>query len=117
MHVIGHQHVRVDRAAIVLGVELQPVQIEPIILLRVEARRAVVAALEDVQRHITNPGSAAAWHARVYGLASFTPSHTSPTGRPRAALGLSDLAKLSALCYSDVPRSPAERAPVGLTFF
>src|SRR5216684_4088912 len=82
MYVIGHQHVRVDRAAIVLGVELQPVQIEPIILLRVETRRAVVAALEDVQRHITNPGSRAAWHARVYRSASFTPSHRSPTGLP-----------------------------------
>src|SRR6266850_2069053 len=63
MHVIRHQHVRVDRAAIVLGVAPQPVQIEPVILLREEARRAVVAALDDVQRHITNPGSRAAWHA------------------------------------------------------
>src|SRR2546427_986002 len=63
MHVIRHQHVRVDRAPIVLGVELQPMQIEPIILLGVEARRAVVAALEDEQRHITKPGSRVAWHA------------------------------------------------------
>jgi hypothetical protein len=116
MHVIRHQHVRVDRAAIVLGVELQPVQIEPIILLRVEARRAVVAALEDMQRHITNPGSGAAWHARVYRFASVTPSHKSPTGLPPWT-SFRHRAKLFALYYSDVPHCPAERAPLGLSVF
>src|SRR5258708_35033357 len=98
MHVIRHQHVRVARAAIVLGVELQPVQIEPIILLRVETRRAVVAALEDEQRHITKPGSRAAGHAGAYRFASFTPSHRSSTGLPPWK-SFTHRAKLSALCY------------------
>src|SRR5436853_7045896 len=113
MHVIRHQHVRVDRAAIVLGVEPQPVQIEPIILLRVEARRAVVAPLDDEQRHVLYPDSAAAWHARVYRFATFTPSHRPPTGLRASGTGSSYPPSFN----RDAPRSTAERAPVGLAVF
>jgi hypothetical protein len=47
--------------------------------------------------------------------------HAQPQITDRAAalekLQALEPSKLSVLCYSDVPRSPAERAPVGLTFF
>jgi len=49
MHVVGHEHVGVDGAAVLLGVQRQPMQIELVVLLRIEASRAVVAALHDVQ--------------------------------------------------------------------
>jgi hypothetical protein len=48
VHVVGHQHVGVDGAAVLLSLFFQRVQIPPIVLLSVETGRAIIPALDDV---------------------------------------------------------------------
>lgn len=50
VHVIGHEHVRVDGAAEALREFAQVVPVEEVVFLGEEAHATVVAALDDVQR-------------------------------------------------------------------
>ena len=65
MHVIGHEHVGVDGTTEALGQFSQEIQIEAIIVIREEAHRAVVAALDDVPG---DAGEAQAGSARHDGV-------------------------------------------------
>ncbi len=62
MDVVGHQHVRVQRAAFALQRFAQPLKIDVIILLVEETGAAVVAALHDVQRYTIEADSRASRH-------------------------------------------------------
>jgi hypothetical protein len=47
---VGHQHVGVDQAAALVGILLQPVEIDAVVFIAHEAALAVVAPLDEVQR-------------------------------------------------------------------
>ena len=51
MNVIGHQYVRVHRAAVLGGCSAQAIEVEPMVVVREEARCTVVPALDDMQRN------------------------------------------------------------------
>ncbi len=66
MHMVGHQRGSVKRATRFA----QPVQIAEIVVLAEEARLAVVAALDDVQRNTVEVDARAAEHATNAGRKS-----------------------------------------------
>ena len=66
---IGHEHVRMNGAAIFLGVDVQPMEIELIVLIGEEAGRPIVAALDDMQRQIGQKPARAAGHIGFSGQA------------------------------------------------
>ena len=49
MHMIGHQHIGVDGATMGSGGSDEPVAIADIVILAIEDRLAVIAALDHVQ--------------------------------------------------------------------
>ena len=51
MHVVRHQAIGVDRTSRFVRRPRQPVKIEQEILFRVETHRAVIAALDDMERN------------------------------------------------------------------
>jgi hypothetical protein len=63
--VVGHQHVGVDGAAEFVGKLVEVVQVELVVLLGMEADRAIVAALDDV------PGDAGESKTRAAGHGTF----------------------------------------------
>jgi hypothetical protein len=69
-HGVGHQHSGVHRTAVFLRAELQPVQIEAVILFSKKTGRTVVAALHDVLRMIGQVDAWAARHGGVRGIRS-----------------------------------------------
>ena len=52
VYVVGHQHVGVYRAAKALGLLGQIIAITPVVAFSVKTYRAVVAALDDMPRHV-----------------------------------------------------------------
>ena len=68
---IGHQHVRVDPHPKARGVAAQPVEVGGVVVVAEEAGRAVVAALDDMQRQAGEGDAGAAGHgASVLGVAT-----------------------------------------------
>ena len=67
MHVVGHEHIGVHGATKALGQLGEMIQIESVVFLSVEARRAIITALDDVpgdagemrraQRGMTGPST------------------------------------------------------------
>ena len=49
MYVVGHQHIGVNRAACLVGIFLEPVQVEALVLIGDEADLTVIASLDDMQ--------------------------------------------------------------------
>jgi hypothetical protein len=62
MHVIGHEHVGVQGTTRFLQGRIEPVQIAVVVLVGKEARFAVAAALNDVQRYAIEVDAGSAWH-------------------------------------------------------
>src|SRR5688572_26577414 len=62
MHVIGHQHIRVHRAAKLAGKLFQVMEIECVVLVRVKTGAAVIASLDEVQRKASYSQACAAGH-------------------------------------------------------
>ncbi len=52
VHVIGHQHVGIDRAAILACRIKQAVEVEPVVFLGKEGGLPVIAPLDDVLGHV-----------------------------------------------------------------
>jgi hypothetical protein len=52
MHVVGHQDVGMDRAAVFPSAFTQTVEVEEVIFLGEEGRLSIIAALDDVLRDI-----------------------------------------------------------------
>src|SRR5579872_2976369 len=70
MHVVGHQHIGMDQAAILGRGVAKPVAIPCIILLAKENRRAVIAALDHVQRLIAKKIASKPRHRRSHQLSA-----------------------------------------------
>ena len=62
MHMIGHEHVRMNGAAELLGKLRQVMKIQPVVLRGEEARRAVIAPLDDVQGKTSRSQACATRH-------------------------------------------------------
>ena len=63
VHVIGHRAVRVDLATALRGLFGQMVEVKAVVLVRVETR-AMIAALNQMQRDSGNGQARSAWHGR-----------------------------------------------------
>jgi hypothetical protein len=68
MHVVGHQHVGVQRALGLAERFPQPMQVVAVILLAEETGLAIVAALHNVQRNAIEMDTGAAGHGRTLAL-------------------------------------------------
>ncbi len=64
MHVVGHQHVGMNRATMVQGGCSEPVVVTAIVLRREEDRFAIVAALDHMQRLIGQKVASEPRHGR-----------------------------------------------------
>jgi hypothetical protein len=62
MDMVGHQHVGVHPTALAHQCLVQPTEVGTPVLVVEEARRAVVAALHDVQRQAVDMDACAAGH-------------------------------------------------------
>jgi hypothetical protein len=62
MNMVGHQQVGVQPAALAHHCLVQPTEVGTPVLVAEEARRAVVAALHDVQRQAVDMDAYAAGH-------------------------------------------------------
>ena len=58
MHMVGYQYIRLQRALRLA----QPVQVAGIVLFAKEARLAIVAALDNVQRYTVKLDAGTSWH-------------------------------------------------------
>jgi hypothetical protein len=67
MHVVGHEHIRVQRALVLIDGCPQPMEIELEILVVKKARGAIVTALHKVKRHIIELDSGWAGHSASLG--------------------------------------------------
>ncbi len=65
VHMVGHQHIRVQFTARGFQRLTEPVPIAQVVVLAEEARIAVVPALHDVQRYV---GEMDSWAARQLGI-------------------------------------------------
>jgi len=62
VHVVGHQHIGVDRARIARRQLAQVVQVAPVVVIGEEADAAVIPALDDVQRGAGDPQASTSGH-------------------------------------------------------
>ena len=70
MHVICHQDVRVLRAVELPGHFPEMMQVECIVLVRIEARGAVVAPLDDMQGKASQSQARTAGHGALASMGS-----------------------------------------------
>jgi hypothetical protein len=63
MHMVGHQDIGMQLAILTLQSFSQPAQIGEAVLVIKKAGRAIVAALDDVQRHAVNVDALSPRHA------------------------------------------------------
>ncbi len=59
---VGHQHVSVNEATAVFRVLFQPVEIQSIVFIGKEARLAIIAALNQMERHSRKGDTWPSWH-------------------------------------------------------
>jgi len=64
--VVGHQHIGVQAHAGFLQAFPKPVSVGLVVLFSKKAGRAVMAALDDVMREISDMQAGATWHAKEY---------------------------------------------------
>jgi hypothetical protein len=72
MKVIGHQHVRVQRAAETFRELREVIQEKSVIVVSEKARLTIVPALDDVRRQTSNPKAFSAGHGS--GSLSYPPA-------------------------------------------
>jgi hypothetical protein len=84
MHVIGHQNEGVQRTTGSDQRLTQPLEITVVIILRKEARLAVMAALHNVQRYVGKVDAGAARHRDILSQARI--NEPGPFSRPRPKL-------------------------------
>jgi hypothetical protein len=65
MDMVGHQHIGVNRTAAIASRFFQPMEVALAVLFGEEARLAIDAALNDVQRVIGEKNARAAWAYQV----------------------------------------------------
>lgn len=65
--VVGHEHVGMDCTAVADAVLVEPVQIEPIVLVGEGAGLAIVSALDEMERDVGKYNTGAAWHGGIRG--------------------------------------------------
>ena len=62
MHMVCHQHIAVDGYTELVGVVPELVEVDGVVPLCIEAGLAIIAALNDVQRHAGNMVSTRSGH-------------------------------------------------------
>jgi hypothetical protein len=62
MDMIGHQHIGMDGAAMLLGTFVEPVQVDGIIFVVEERRLTTIAALDDVSGDARQIEARLSWH-------------------------------------------------------
>jgi hypothetical protein len=62
VNMIGHQHVGMDGAAMLLGTFVEPVQVDGIIFVAEERRLTTIAALDDVSGDARQIEARLSWH-------------------------------------------------------
>ena len=68
MHVIGHQHIGVDRAALFPGRLRQPAEVAAAIPVVEEHRLPIIAALHDMDRQVREEEAWLAGHGKILGV-------------------------------------------------
>jgi len=66
--VVGHEHVGVQVAIMITAGGLQQLQVKPVVILSIETRLPVIAALGDMLRYARQMQAGRAWHVRVIPL-------------------------------------------------
>jgi hypothetical protein len=78
MHVVRHEHLRVNRAAILFRGSLQAIQIKAVILIREKSGLPVIPPLDDVLWDACDLQSRSAWHTALPSRSLVCPYNAPP---------------------------------------